>query len=552
MEYDDNGNAILGSDDSQEEAGGTLPSWISQYGSGWDTDVTSDDENSALGTTYANDNGTAAYDGNFDDWLSKYLENTPLLSSGGGVINTNDTVSPPSSSGAKISDSYPFLGGITTGTDYQDLLSKVTGTNGSLTGVDGIGNASSSDAEDAATSPITGGEGSGSLNSTVSNEGGSVVSGDSPSGNWWDNISSAISGAGGVVSSIGDALTDKNSSWSALTPALAALLSQQAARSLSSKAGNAPDASATVSPALSKIASNADAQTSFLNGVYDSLQPAVTNQVNATMSTADQQRKDSAALSSAGNSDLDLYKSSYLPVTQRAAADAAGYSYLSPEEQEAYDKANGTDTEANRILRQSQTAAENAAANTAGTAVDQNFSNQRAEATRKLSAMGINPNSGRSIDLTNRDMDIAQAIGKSGAEWKARTDAKESGIKARQVAADEGQKILSTGNQLLSTATGVGSQATTTASGGLNLASSIAGIKNSGFDAQTKANTTAVDAGLKLADLNSSNWKTQLVADQANATGYGNLLGGLTSSLLGKSSASNGTGTTTTTKAGGN
>ena len=619
---------------TQDETSSSLPSWVSQYANGWNSDVTSDDESSALDTTYANDLGTAASGENFDDWLSTFIANNPTLgfegdstssssgsssgSSGGtdwnsvfggvssgtnysdllgkvtgtngsltgvpgigdatskdatdastspitggeGAGSLNSTVgSDPSSSVGDGSSSGSWwntlssgssggtdwdkiFGGVSSGTNYSDLLGKVTGTNGSLTGVSGIGDATSKDATDASTSPITGGEGSGSLDSTVSGDSSQSSDDSSSSGSWWDKLASAISGAGNTVGSV-LGLRDSGSSLSSmLGPSLAALLAQQAGSALSNKAGNAPDASAAVNPALAKVSSNADAQAQFLNGVYDSLNPTVTQQVNSTMSTADQQRKDSAALSTAGNANLNTYASSYQPITQRVAADAAGYSYLSPEEQAAYDKANGTDTDANRLLRQSQNAAETAAANTAGTAVDQNFSNQRAEANRKLSAMGINPNSGRAIDLTNRDLDIAQAVGKSGAEWKARTDAKESGIKARQTAATEGQSILAAGNQLLSNSSSIGTQATTNASAGVDLATKTANVKNAGFDVQNKADTTAVSAGLQLADLNANNWKTQAVIDQANAIGYGKVFGGLASSLF------NNKGTTGTTVGG--
>jgi hypothetical protein len=225
------------------------------------------------------------------------------------------------------------------------------------------------------------------------------------------------------------------------------------------KGGGAPDpnpgmvasaeAAKTVAASNEKIAADSLA---FYKSQYEDLKPMF-QQI-----TASQLETDAATRKQAEEYYQD-YKTTYRPVEQKMVADALNYN---------------TDAKREELAR------------TAGADVSQAFGVARGQQNRQLAAAGIRPDSNRFAAL-NSNLLVQEALGRAGAQNKARVDAEGLGYARLQDAVSLGKGLP--GNS--TTAYGVSINAGNAA--GANANNSYAAM-NQGFGTAINANNAATNA----------------------------------------------------------
>lgn len=211
-----------------------------------------------------------------------------------------------------------------------------------------------------------------------------------------------------------------------------------------------------------------------------------------------------------GDSQLARYKSTFQPIEDKIASDAANW-----------------DSE-ERMTEE--------AAKAKGTALS-NIQAQRESRNRELASMGVSPASGRSAAASNTDS-INAALAATQAENGARDGVRQQAQQLRSNAANIGQNINANGMQATNLGLASAGLGTTNASLGLNAGSTALGnslsnqaswannanIMNSGFQGAmsgygNQANILNAQYGNQL-----SAWNSQ---QQANAAGFGGLMSGV-------------------------
>ena len=211
-----------------------------------------------------------------------------------------------------------------------------------------------------------------------------------------------------------------------------------------------------------------------------------------------------------GDSQLDRYKSTFQPIEDKLASDAANW-----------------DSE-ERMTEE--------AAKAKGTALS-NIQAQRESRNRELASMGVNPASGRSAASSNADS-INAALAATQAENGARDSVRQQAQQLRSNAANLGHNINANGMQATNLGLASAGLGTTNASLGLNAGSTALGnslsnnaswanasnIMNNGYQGAmsgygNQANILNAQYGNQL-----SAWNAQ---QQSNAAGFGGLMGGL-------------------------
>jgi hypothetical protein len=265
---------------------------------------------------------------------------------------------------------------------------------------------------------------------------------------------------------------------------------------LSCCSSDAPDMSgvAAANEASARLAKDAaDNDLAFRQQQYADLKPSLQNSLDVAAEASRQQA--ALAKQAQGRSDeqWNYYTDTFQPVERQMVAESMNYGSAADQEQQAG----------------------NARAD-----VTKAFGAQRQAADRQLTAMGVNPNSGK-FASANRITDIAQAAQTASAMTGARTAARDKGISLRAGAASFGRNMTNTAGQNLGQAVGAGSAAAGTAGAGIGTNLGAAQYVSGGYGAQMNAANTGISAN------NSTIGAMQVKAqsDSAASSGMGSLIG---------------------------
>ncbi|UIF90840.1 hypothetical protein [Cupriavidus sp. UYPR2.512] len=268
---------------------------------------------------------------------------------------------------------------------------------------------------------------------------------------------------------------------------------------------SAPDTSAIAASnerAAELAKQSADDNLAFQKQQYADLQPSLKNSLDISSEASRQQMDLARQAQDRSDEQWDYYKDTFQPVEKQMVQEAMDYGSAADQNQQA-----GT-------ARADMTAS---------------FDSQREQANRQLTAMGVNPNSGK-FASANRMTDIAQAAQTAAGMTGARTAARDKGIALRAGAASFGRNMTNTAGQNLTSAVGAGSAAAGTSGAGIGntlaAGNSVSGAYGMGINAANTAisanNSTvgAMNLGVQAASSNNQSMGSMAGA----AVGAGALL----------------------------
>lgn len=237
----------------------------------------------------------------------------------------------------------------------------------------------------------------------------------------------------------------------------------------------------------------ADDDLAFRKQQYSDLQPALQNALDVSAKSSQQQMDLAKQAEDRSNEQWNYYKDTFQPVEKQMVDEAMNYGSAADQEQQA------------GAARSDMTTA---------------FDAQRQTADRQLTAMGVNPNSGK-FASANRMTDIAQAAQTAAGMTGARTAARDKGISLRAGAASFGRNMTNTAGQNLGQAVGAGSAANGSANAGIGSNLAAGNFMSGGYGTQINAANTGISAN------NSTVGAMQLgfQQSQANSAGIGSLVG---------------------------
>jgi len=206
-------------------------------------------------------------------------------------------------------------------------------------------------------------------------------------------------------------------------------------------------------------------QFGFNKGEYDANKARLAGIDKTNQGIVDSQVGMSKDYQDRSNSEWDRFKTQYQPVQDRMVNDAMNI-----------------DSAAN----QEKAAAE------AGAQVKNSFANTQDQKARQMASMGINPNSGASIDSMNTNA-MAQAAGEAGAMNNARDVVKDKGIAMRSNVANFGQGVANQSMALGNQAVQTGNSAVGVNNVGFDNSLKNTGVMNVGFNADASGNKTGAD-----------------------------------------------------------
>lgn len=236
------------------------------------------------------------------------------------------------------------------------------------------------------------------------------------------------------------------------------------------------------------------------------LQPAVANTLEQAGTASALSMNQANNASNLATNLQNNYTSTWQPVANQFASDAA--SYGGPADQAA-------------------------AAAKAGATADSAAADAQAATQRKLASMGVNPNSGKYQDALASG-DVTSAASKAAQMTAAATDAKDKGIALRAQAAQLGNTALNTANSTASLASTLGTNAANAANTGITDGLNVASMVGQGFNAQQSAQATSMGADNAAAQLAAQKEQYQNARDSQDTSNWVNAassLGTLISSL---------------------
>lgn len=236
----------------------------------------------------------------------------------------------------------------------------------------------------------------------------------------------------------------------------------------------------------------------------------------------DQQIASSKSSTALADDYADYMKGTYRPIEKSLALESQGYFDATPEARaglEADYVKNGGDLETLRSIETSRNSEIDQATGKAAADVTQQFDNQDAQLERGLTSMGINPASGKYVDL-KRQTGLAEASTKVGAINTARTGAKQLSWAKRMDASGLGRNLP--GNQATSTglALNAGNSAVNNAGVGAANARADGTAMNQGFSTGISANNSAGNLYL-------GQYGAQMQGYQADQASNGSAMAGL-------------------------
>jgi len=166
------------------------------------------------------------------------------------------------------------------------------------------------------------------------------------------------------------------------------------------------------------------------------------------------------------------------------------------------------------------------AAATAGAQVKSSFANVQDQNARKLASMGINPNSGRSVDAMNATS-MAQAAQEAGTMNNARDIVKDRGIAMRNNVAQFGQGVANQSMALGDQAVRTGNSAVGVGNVGFDNSLKNTNVMNGGFNAAAGGNKTGAD----ILNQDYANKMRGYEAEQAGKAGTAGAIGSIIGSI---------------------
>lgn len=247
----------------------------------------------------------------------------------------------------------------------------------------------------------------------------------------------------------------------------------------------------------------ADNQLSFSKAAYEDLRPYLKAQLQTGIDQSKKQGEVADKQAEIGFENNDYYKDVFRPVELTMVDESMNAGSQSDQ-----------DEQAGRAVSD----------------VGAQFEAQRAQRARDTAAMGLDPSSG-AAQAGVREMDMAEALGKSNAATNARTAAKDKGIALRAGAASFGRNMTNTAGQSLASSVGSGATAAQTAGAGVGNQLAANGQMAGGWNGQYQAGNTLMTGA-------NNTFNAQMGAAQMEGQGMANLGSalGMGASLMMKSS----------------
>lgn len=197
----------------------------------------------------------------------------------------------------------------------------------------------------------------------------------------------------------------------------------------------------------------------------------------------------------------------FVPVEDQMVKDAMTYD--SPQEQE-------------RMAGQAAADVENA------------YAQSGEQQKRRLASMGINPNSGTALAVSNAN-DLMKASDKAGGMNNARIMARDKGITLRAGAANFGRNMPNTAANAYGITLAGGNNAVSNGAASNNMALQNAAGMNQGFNTAINGNQSAGNLLLGQYGAQVNAWNAQQAADAQSSAGLGSMLGQFAGSAGGSS-----------------
>lgn len=258
------------------------------------------------------------------------------------------------------------------------------------------------------------------------------------------------------------------------------------------RCSDAPDNSGVNRAAEANAALSAEAL-SWYKQIYAEQAPARDRATDTALKVADQQLASMKQQDALAKEYADYNRETFRPLEKQIVADA-----------EAYDTAERREAEAG----------------TAVADVGIQAANARGSATRAQTRMGVNPNSGAAVSMSNT-LSLGEAAAKAGAANAARKNVETIGFARKMDAAGLGRNLASNSSTAASVALNAGNSATGNASAPVQQAQSAASMMGQGFNTAIGANTASGQLYGQAAQL------------QSQDSGMWGALGGVAGSFLG-------------------
>lgn len=165
----------------------------------------------------------------------------------------------------------------------------------------------------------------------------------------------------------------------------------------------------------------------------------------------------------------------------------------------------------------------------AATGVQAQFDNARGQSNRAMAAMGVNPNSGKSLALA-KESSLGLAASKATAANNARTAARDRGVAMRSDAANLGRNLSGNATNAYNTAVSSGNSAMSNNVAAANTANQSAATMGNGYSTAMAGYTSAANALNNQYNNQLSAWSASNNNSNANAAGLGTFIGTLLSS----------------------
>jgi len=296
----------------------------------------------------------------------------------------------------------------------------------------------------------------------------------------------------------------------------------------------APDYSsvAASNEAAAKIAAQSAAEDlAFRKTQYEDAKPQQQALVDLATKVAQQQLADSQQSSGQAKAQWDAYTGTYKPIEQQSALESMGGLEMSPDQVRAMATRLGMDPDKALAVMQGVQGSNENAATQAETAARADANNVYAQGIRGLSRLGGDPAKLASAAAALAGQQTATTVGGMNT---ARNIAKNQGISLRAGTAAFGRNMPNTANQTIGVGTTAGNSAVSNANTGAQSYLPGATYVSGAVPNQINAAQLGINSNLGLANLQSSNYNSQLqyqagvnAANAQSGAGLGSALGTL-------------------------